>query len=200
MTNSASSARISVMDLPIESFATPAAWRAWLRSNHKSSVGVWLRFFKKASGVPTITYVEAVEEALCYGWIDSQMNRVDAQSYVQRFSPRRAGSLWSKINIGRVERLTAEKRMRAAGLIEVDAAKADGRWQRAYDPPSRLEIPEDFRAALKKNKKAQKFFATLNRANLYAVCWRLQTAKKPETRARRIAQLVAMFGEGKALH
>lgn len=187
-------------DLPVVTFESAAAWRAWLRTNHKASAGVWLRMFKKGSGVATVTYAEAVEEALCYGWIDSQMNRFDAESYVQRFSPRRPRSLWSKINIDRVERLIAAKRMRPAGLKEIENAKADGRWQRAYEPPSRSEVPDDFVQALAKNKKAKAFFATLNRANVYAVCWRLQTAKKPETRARRIAQLVEMFARGERVH
>jgi uncharacterized protein YdeI (YjbR/CyaY-like superfamily) len=187
-------------DLPVLAFESAAAWRRWLSSHHTSSAGVWVRFFKKGSGVPTVTYSEAVDEALCFGWIDSQAKRFDEQSYLQRFSPRRRRSLWSKINITRVEKLTAAKRMRAAGLKEVEAAKADGRWERAYEPPSRLSIPDDFREALAKNKKAQAFFATLNRANLYAVSWRLATAKKPETRARRIAQLIEMFSRGERVH
>jgi uncharacterized protein YdeI (YjbR/CyaY-like superfamily) len=118
------------LDLPVLAFESAAAWRRWLRSHHTSSAGVWLRFFKKGSGVPTVTYSEAVDEALCFGWIDSQVKRFDEQSYLQRFSPRRRRSLWSKINITRVEKLTAAKRMRAAGLKEVEAAKADGRWER----------------------------------------------------------------------
>ena len=187
-------------DLPVVAFATAAAWRAWLRANHASSAGVWLRMFKKGSGVATVTYAEAVEEALCFGWIDSQMNRFDGESYVQRFSPRRPRSLWSRMNIDRVEKLIAAKRMRPAGLKEVDDAKADGRWQRAYEPPSRSEVPDDFLSALARNKKAKAFFATLNRANVYAVCWRLQTAKKPETRARSIEQLVEMFARGERIH
>jgi uncharacterized protein YdeI (YjbR/CyaY-like superfamily) len=188
------------LDLPVLAFESAAAWRRWLRSHHTSSAGVWLRFFKKGSGVPTVTYSEAVDEALCFGWIDSQVKRFDEQSYLQRFSPRRRRSLWSKINITRVEKLTAAKRMRAAGLKEVEAAKADGRWERAYEPSSRLSIPDDFREALAKNTKAQAFFATLNRANLYAVSWRLATAKKPATRARRIAHLIEMFSRGERVH
>lgn len=193
-------AKRSAADDPVIAFETAAAWRRWLRANHKKSDGIWIRFYKKVSRTPSITYAEAVEEALCYGWIDSKAKRLDASSYVQRFSPRRPRGLWSKINIERAERLIAEGRMRQAGLAQVAAAQADGRWQRAYEPPSRATIPGDFTKALARNPQAKAFFATLNRANIYAICWRLDTAKRPETRARRIAQLVAMFAENRALH
>ena len=172
-------------------------WEQWLRRNHaKTDEGVWLRLFKKGAPETGVTYLEAVEVALCYGWIDGQGKPFDDISRIQRFTPRRKQSPWSKINTERAERLIAEGRMQPAGQAEIDRAQADGRWQRAYDPPSKAEIPDDFLKALNKNKKAAAFFKTLTKRNTYPVAYRLQTAKTPETRAKRIAQFVAMFERG----
>jgi uncharacterized protein YdeI (YjbR/CyaY-like superfamily) len=185
---------------PIKAFASATAWREWLAKNYAKSNGIQLRIYKKDSGKKTVSYAEALDEALCYGWIDGQKNKYDARSFLQKFTPRRPKSTWSKRNREHVARLTKEKRMVAAGQKEVDAAKMDGRWDNAYDPASTMEIPKDFLLELKKNARAFKFFKTLNRTNTYAIAWRLQTAKKPETRARRMQALLAMMRQGKKLH
>jgi uncharacterized protein YdeI (YjbR/CyaY-like superfamily) len=161
---------------------------------------VWLRLLKKGQAGSTLEYKQAVEIALCFGWIDGQGKRHDDISRVQRFTPRRARSVWSKINTERAERLIAEGRMRPAGLREVEAAKQDGRWQRAYDPPSKAEIPQDFLDELRKHKKAAAFFATLNKRNTYPIVYRLQTAKTPETRAKRMRAMIEMFERGEKFH
>lgn len=182
-------------------FSSQAKWNAWLKKNHVSvEKGVWLRLFKKDSGIKSVTYDEALDAALCYGWIDGQKNKHDAQSWVQKFTPRRARSIWSKRNIEHVERLIAEGKMTAAGLVQIEAAKADGRWARAYDAAKDMKVPEDFLKELSKNKKAKAFFDTLNKANTYAIAWRLQTAKKPETRERRMNALLEMMKKGEKLH
>jgi len=187
-------------DLAVESFVSQKDFHKWLHKNHAKLEGLWLRFFKKASGVATVTYAEALDEALCYGWIDSQLKRYDDKSYIQRFTPRRPKGPWSKINQGHVARLMAAKRMHPAGLKEVDAAKADGRWDAAYEPPSRRTVPADFKKALAKNKKAAAFFETLNRANVYAIYWRLNAAKTAETRSRWIERFVTMLANGETVH
>ena len=156
--------------------------------------------FKKDSGVKSVTYDEALDVALCYGWIDGQKNKHDARSWVQKFTPRRARSIWSKRNVEHVERLIAEGKMTAAGWVQIEAAKADGRWTRAYDAAKDMKVPEDFLKELSKNKKAKAFFDTLNKANTYAIAWRLQTAKKPETRERRMNALLEMMKKGEKLH
>ena len=161
---------------------------------------MWLRFFKKDSGVPTVSYAEAVEGALIYGWIDSQAKKYDARSYIQKFTPRRAKSVWSKVNREKVLALVRSGRMRAAGQAAVEAAKSDGRWDAAYDSPKTSAAPADFLKALRADKKAAAFYKTLNRANTYAIEWRIHAAKRPETRAKRIAALVAMLAAGKKLH
>ncbi|HTB22909.1 MAG TPA: YdeI/OmpD-associated family protein [bacterium] len=181
-------------------FPAAKAWAAWLKRNHAGSQGIWIRFFKKGSGVASISYAEALDEALCWGWIDGQVRSLDALSWIHRFSPRRARSTWSKLNRGHVARLIREGRMQAAGRAQVDAAKADGRWDLAYESPSAHTIPEDLRRALAKDKKAGAFFLTLNRANLYAISYRLQTAKKPGTRARRFEVILDMLRQGKKFH
>lgn len=186
--------------LPVLFVASPKAWQRWLRRWHAKGAGVWLLFFKKGTGIESLDHATALDEALCYGWIDSQARRWDDRSYLQKFSPRRARSKWSKINRDHVARLTREKRMQPAGLREVERAKADGRWDAAYDSPGQATVPLDFKRALARNKKAQAFFATLNRQNVFAICFRLQTAKKPETRARRIERFVAMLAEGKKFY
>ena len=186
-------------DLPVLPFADSNAWEAWLVAN-AASKGLWLKIAKKDSGIATVTYDQALEVALCHGWIDGQKRGFDGEYFLQRFTPRRPKGLWSKINIGKVERLIAEGRMRAGGQREVDAAKADGRWDAAYDGARNMETPPELAAALAKNKKARTFFETLDKTNRYAVCWRVQTAKKPETRAKRVETLVAMLARGEKIH
>ena len=183
-----------------QSFKTPNQWRNWLAKHHAQTEGIWLRFFKKASGAKSITYAEALYEALCFGWIDGQLKKYDSESWVQKFTPRRSKSVWSKRNREHVARLIKEKRMTAAGLKAVAIAKQDGRWERAYDSPKNMQVPPDFLRALRKDKNAYAFFQTLNKANTYAIAWRLHTARKPETRERRMQALLEMLGQGKPLH
>ena len=187
-------------ELPIRSFADDAAFERWLREHHAVARGVWVRFFKKGSTQKSVAYAGALDVALCFGWIDSQVKKHDDASYLQKFTPRGPKSIWSKRNRDHVARLLKEGRMHAAGLAAVDAAKRDGRWDQAYDSPKDMEVPPDFHAALAKNAKAKKFFSTLSRANLYAIGWRLQTAKKPETRAKRIRDIVTKLARGEAFH
>lgn len=184
----------------IIAFKTPEDWRAWLAENHARPEGIWLRLYKKASGVKSINYDQALDEALCFGWIDGQKKSFDEKSWIQKFTPRRAKSLWSKRNRDHIARLVKAKRMQPAGLKEVKNAKADGRWDQAYDSAKTMKIPEDFLKELKKDKSAYEFFLTLNKANVYAIAWRLQTAKKPETRERRMAAILDMLKNGKKLH
>lgn len=186
-------------DLPVLPFADAAAFEAWLVAN-AASKGLWLKIAKKDSGLATVTYAEALDVALCHGWIDGQKRGVDTLHFLQRFTPRRPKSLWSKINIGHVERLIAAGRMREGGLREIEKARADGRWDAAYDSGRTMTVPPELAAALAKNRKADAFFATLDAANRYAVCWRVQTVKKPETKAKRVETLVAMLARGEKLH
>ncbi|UHQ24916.1 YdeI/OmpD-associated family protein [Lysobacter sp. 5GHs7-4] len=186
-------------DLPIVVFADAAAWERWLEA-HADAPGLWLKIAKKNQGVVSVSYPEALDVALCHGWIDGLKRSCDAQYFLQRFTPRRPRSIWSKINIGKIEALIAAGRMRAGGLREVEAAQADGRWQGAYDSARNMEVPEDLAAALGKRGKARRFFEQLDRTNRYAVLWRIQTAKKPETRAARIEKLVAMLDRGEKIH
>ncbi len=184
----------------ILSFRSSAEFRKWLAENHRESDGIWLRIFKKDSGEPSVTYAEALDEALCFGWIDGLKQPHDEVSWRQRFTPRRPKSGWSRINTQHADRLIKAGRMKAAGQAAIDAAKEDGRWTAAYDSPSKATIPEDFLAALRKNKKAQTFFESLNKANRYAIAYRLQTAKKPETKQRRMEMILAMLDRGEAFH
>jgi uncharacterized protein YdeI (YjbR/CyaY-like superfamily) len=185
----------------IVGFASPAKWRAWLAKNHASTPGgVWLRMFKKASGKQSVTYSDALDEALCYGWIDGQVKSYDAESYLQKFTPRRRRSNWSKLNTERVERLIASRRMRAAGLAEVQAAQADGRWDAAYEPPSRVQPPVDFLERLARNNKAQAFFETLSRRQTYPIAYRLNSAKRPETREKRMQEILDMLARGETFY
>jgi uncharacterized protein YdeI (YjbR/CyaY-like superfamily) len=178
-----------------------AEWEAWLEAHHADTAeGVWLRLSKKADPNPSLFYVEAVEIALCFGWIDGQGRRNDEVSSWQRMTPRRARSPWSRINTERAERLVAEGRMRPAGQAEIDRAKADGRWTAAYEPSSTMAVPDDFLAELEHHPEAKAFFATLNRSNTYAVAYRLQEAKRPETRAKRIRTFIEKFERGERLH
>lgn len=186
--------------LPTKTFKTPREWRQWLAKNHSAANGLWLRIFKKDSGKETVSYAEALDEALCYGWIDGQKKKFDELSFLQKFTPRRPKSLWSKRNREHIARLIEEKRMTRAGLAEVTAAKKDGRWDKAYDAASTMTVPEDFLKELKKDKGAYAFFETLNKANTYAIAWRLQTAKRPETRAKRMEQLLVLLKARKKLH
>jgi uncharacterized protein YdeI (YjbR/CyaY-like superfamily) len=181
-------------------FRSSSEFRKWLGANHSQSNGIWLRIFKKDSGEPTGTYAEALDEALCFGWIDGQKQRQDDTSWLQRFTPRRPKSGWSKINTQHAERLIRGGRVKAAGLAQIVAAKKDGRWTAAYDSPSNATFPEGFLAELRKNKKAKAFFESLNKANRYAIAYRLQTAKKPETRRRRVEMILAMLARGEAFH
>jgi len=181
-------------------FRSPTEFRKWLAKNHRQPEGIWLLICKKHSDEPSVTYAEALDEALCFGWIDGQKQRHDDSSWLQKFTPRRRKSGWSKINTQHAERLIQTKRMKPPGRAEIEAAKKDGRWTAAYDSPSRSTIPEDFLAALRKNKKAYGFFESLNKANLYAIAYRLQTAKKPETRQRRMDAILAMMARSEAFH
>ncbi len=187
-------------DYQIIPFKTPKDFEKWLAKNHNRSTGIWLNFFKKDSGVKSINYKEALDEALCYGWIDGQAKSYDEKSWLQKFTPRRKKSIWSKRNTENIERLTKAGKMKPAGLKEVEAAKADGRWQKAYDSPGNMKIPDDFLKLLNKNNKAKKFFDTLNKTNLYAIAWRLQTAKKPETKERRMKLIIEMLSKGEKFH
>ncbi len=187
-------------EIPILAFASAKAWQQWLAKHHSTSDGIWLRLFKKTSATPSVSYAEALDAALCYGWIDGQLKSHDAQSWLRKFTPRRAGSIWSKKNLEHIARLTKAGQMKAAGLKAVEAAKADGRLKAAYDAPSKSEVPKDFLAALSRNAKAKTFFATLNRANVYAITFRLQTAKKPETREKRMKAILEMLGRGETFH
>ena len=177
-----------------------SAFEAWLRTNHSTCEGVWLEIARAGAPEATVSYEEAVEIALCHGWIDGQKKARDATHWLQRFTPRRPRSLWSKVNRARAEALIAAGRMQASGQAEIDRAKADGRWDAAYDSARTAAVPADLQAALHARPEAQAFFSTLNAANRYAVLWRVQTAKKPETRARRIEMLVAMLARGERIH
>ncbi len=181
-------------------FATAKAWETWLRKNGATSDGVWMLIAKAGADAPTVTYPQAIESALCHGWIDGPKKGVDDQHWLQRFTPRRARSLWSKINCAKATALAESGRMQPAGQAQVDAAKADGRWDKAYDGARTSTMPDDLQAALDAEPAANQFFTTLNATNRYAVLWRVQTAVKPETRARRIEQLVAMLARGEKIH
>ncbi|MCW3076363.1 MAG: bacteriocin-protection protein YdeI/OmpD-associated family [Bacteroidetes bacterium] len=187
-------------DLPILAFNTPQEFTSWLANNHTISAGIWIRLFKIKSGVPTITYAQALDVALCYGWIDGQKKVYDTESWLQKFTPRRNKSIWSKRNQEHVERLTKLGMMEAAGIKEVEAAKADGRWEQAYESSSNMVVPPDFLNELTKDKKAEAFFKTLNKTNIYSIVWRLQTAKKPETRTKRMQVILEMLKKGEKFH
>jgi uncharacterized protein YdeI (YjbR/CyaY-like superfamily) len=190
----------SVSDYPILLFADRAAFRAWLSEHHASQRGLWLRIAKAASPLQSVTYAEALDVALCFGWIDGQKKTYDADTFLQKFTPRQKRSPWSKRNREHVERLVAAGEMHPAGLAAVEAAKADGRWDRAYDSATTVTVPDDFQAALAEHTEAQAFFETLKGANRYAILYRIHTAVKPETRARRIADFVAMLQRRETLH
>jgi uncharacterized protein YdeI (YjbR/CyaY-like superfamily) len=182
----------------ILTFATQAAWDAWLEHQASSSTGVWLRLAKKGATEPTVTYAQAVESALCHGWIDGRKQTENAHYWLQRFTPRAARSIWSQINRQKAQALIASGRMRPAGLRQVQLAQEDGRWDAAYAPASTSTVPEDLQRAMDAHPRAKEFFATLNSRNRYAVLFRVHNAKKPETRARKIAQFMDMLSRGEA--
>jgi len=183
-------------ELPILPFASASLWERWLFEHHAQLDGVWIRMAKKASGIASVTHDEALDVALCYGWIDGQRNGADDNYFLQKFTPRRQKSLWSKRNIEKVAALTAARRMQPAGLAEAEAAKRDGRWEAAYASPKNMVVPDDFLLALGTNTQARAFFDTLGQSNVYAIAWRLETAKTPETRKRRFDALLATVEKG----
>lgn len=185
---------------PVLPFTTRDHWRAWLAAEHAIGDGLWIKFAKKGSGIPSITHLEAVEEALCYGWIDGQVKGIDDTWFKQRFTPRRPRSKWSRLMREKAEELIEAGRMEPAGLAEVERARADGRWENAYEPPSTATVPPDLQGALDASPAATKAFATLGASNRYAILHRIHDAKRPETRARRIAKFVAMLEAGEKLH
>lgn len=186
--------------LPVRLFRDQSAFEDWLLAEPRTSKGPWLRFAKKASTLATISKAEAIDSALCHGWIDGQLNKYDDISWIVRFTPRRSASKWSAVNRGRALELIDAGRMRAAGLAEVEAAKADGRWAAAYAPAGQAEVPADLQAALDRCPAAAQFFATLTGANRYAILYRIAGVKKAETRARRVAEFVAMLERGETVH
>jgi uncharacterized protein YdeI (YjbR/CyaY-like superfamily) len=187
-------------DLPVLAFADQAALEAWLEAEHATAPGLYVKIAKKGSGVPSVNWEQMVEVLLCFGWIDGRANRLDDHFYVQRITPRRPRSVWSAKNVATVERLIAEGRMRPAGLAAVEAAKADGRWERAYGGRTTITVPDDLAEALAAEPAAKEAFDGLDGANRYAVLWRVHTAVRPATRAKRISALVQMLAEGRRIH
>ena len=187
-------------ELSIIPFASRDAWATWLDENHATADGVWLKIAKKGSAIETVSYAEALDVALCYGWIDGQKAPFDERHWLQRFTPRRPRSKWSKVNRQKATELIEKGEMRHAGLREVERAKADGRWEAAYDAQSTTTVPDDMRRELEKNHRALEFFSKLDSRNRYAILYRIQDAKKSETRARRIEKYVAMLAEHKKLY
>ncbi len=188
------------MGYEVISFVDQTAFRAWLTKNGSAIQGVWLRMYKKASGMPSINYAEALDEALCFGWIDGQKKSYDEVSFLQKFTPRRTRSMWSKRNIEHIARLTSAGLMTEAGVREVERAQADGRWAAAYDAPSAMQVPDYFLEELHKHPKAEAFFEGLNKTNTYAIAWRLQTAKTDATRLKRTDLFIAMLEAGEKPH
>ena len=187
-------------DLPQIAFASAAEWERWLESNHAASDGVWIKMAKKGSGIESVRYPEVLESALCFGWIDGRREPLDDRRFLQRFTPRRPRSKWSRINREKVERLMADGRMRPAGHAEVERAKADGRWEAAYEGQQRISVPDDLQRELDALPEAKAFFDGLNSQNRYAILYRLQDAKRPETRERRLRKFVAMLEAGEKIY
>jgi uncharacterized protein YdeI (YjbR/CyaY-like superfamily) len=181
-------------------FPHQKAWAAWLARNHDKSPGVWVRLAKKASGIPSVSYSEALEVALCHGWIDARKKSESETTWLQQFTPRATKSIWSKINREKAMALVKAGRMKRAGLAQIERAKKDGRWEAAYDSPSSATAPPELQAALDQNARAKAFYATLDSQNRYAILFRIQTAKKPETRAKRIQRFVEMLENNEKLH
>jgi uncharacterized protein YdeI (YjbR/CyaY-like superfamily) len=187
-------------DLPVLSFPDQAAFEAWLEAEHATAPGVYVKLAKKGAGVPSVTYAELVESCLCFGWIDGRSNRLDERFYLQRLTPRRARSVWSQRNVDAVEALIEAGRMRPAGLAAVDAARADGRWERAYAGAKDITVPDDLAAALDAEPTVRAEFDALDGANRYAILWRVHTAATPATRAKRISAAVDLLREGRRIH
>jgi uncharacterized protein YdeI (YjbR/CyaY-like superfamily) len=186
--------------LPVIAFGSPAEWEKWLEDRHAAADGVWIKIAKKGSGIESISHPEALEIALCFGWIDSRREALDERYFLQRYTPRRPRSRWSQVNRDKVERLAADGRMRAAGVAEVERAKADGRWEAAYAGQRSAAVPDDLQHELDARPAAKAFFAALDSQNRYSILYRLQDAKKPETRARRLAKFVAMLEAGEKIY
>ena len=187
-------------ELPVYLFAGPAELEGWLEENHDTTDGAWLKIAKKGAPEPSVTYAEALEVALCFGWIDSQKRGLDETHFLQRFTPRRPRGRWSKINREKAEALIAAGQMRPAGLAEVEAAKADGRWEAAYEGQASAKVPPDLQRELDANPAAAEFFASLDSTNRYAIVYRLEEARKPETRERRLRKFIAMLERGEKIH
>jgi uncharacterized protein YdeI (YjbR/CyaY-like superfamily) len=190
---------VASTSLDSQLFDDSTAWETWLQTNHDSHTGLWLRLSKKNSGLASVTYDEALNAALCYGWIDGQKKSYDDKCFLQRFTPRRKASIWSKRNVNKVAELIASGRMRPPGQTEIDAAKADGRWERAYSGSSTAEVPPDFQAAMDADGHAAEFFKAINRSQRYSFLFRLETAKRPDTRQKRIEQFVKLLADEKCL-
>jgi uncharacterized protein YdeI (YjbR/CyaY-like superfamily) len=187
-------------DLPIVAFPSLADWEEWLETNHGVSQGIWLQFFKKGSGTPTVVYAEALNGALCYGWIDGQLRRGDEKFYLQRFTPRRKHSTWSRRNIDHVIRLEKEGKMRTAGWKAVADAQADGRWENAYDSQSNMTVPPKLMLSLSENPSSLAFFESLDKVNKYAIVWRIQSAKTDKIREKRMTVILEMLAKGEKIH
>jgi len=187
-------------DSPPRLFKNQGAWESWLEKNHAKSTGLWMRLAKKDSSLQSISYAVALEVALCYGWIDGQKKPENDRTWLQRFVPRSSKSIWSKINREKVENLMKAGRMKAAGLKVIEEARSNGRWDAAYDSPSRSAVPDDFQYALTISPRANEFFQTLDRANRYAILFRIQTAKKADTRTRKIREFIAMLARHEKIH
>lgn len=186
--------------LPIISFETQQDWERWLTEHHTETEGLWLKIAKKEAGISSVSYAEALESAICYGWIDGQKASFDDKYWLQKFTPRRAKSIWSKVNCSKALALIAEGRMQPAGIRQVELAQADGRWEVAYESQSKITIPDDFQRELDNNPKAQEFFTTLNSVNRYAILFRIQTAKRPGTRSARISTFIEMLSNNQKLY
>jgi uncharacterized protein YdeI (YjbR/CyaY-like superfamily) len=194
------SKRNTAGDIPVLLFKRAKDWSSWLDKNYATSSGVWLRLAKKESDLMSTSYAEAIEVALCYGWIDGQKKSYDEQSWLQKFTPRGAKSIWSKINREKAEKLIESGQIKPAGLQAIERAKQDGRWDAAYDSQSSAKVPSDLQAELDRHPKAKAFFATLNSVNRYAILFRIQTARKAETRARRIQQFIQMLERNETIY
>ncbi|MBI1280456.1 MAG: hypothetical protein GC179_20205 [Anaerolineaceae bacterium] len=187
-------------ELPVISFVSDKEWEQWLEENGSTSKGLWIKMAKKESGIVSINHPQALDVALCFGWIDGQRLKFDGQYFLQKFTPRRSKSMWSKVNQDKVATLIAAGRMREAGLKEIERAKADGRWAAAYESQSKMAVPDDLQAALDQNPAAKAFFDSLNSVNRYAILYRITTAKKTETRQKRLEKFITMLNEGKKIY
>jgi uncharacterized protein YdeI (YjbR/CyaY-like superfamily) len=191
---------VSEQDLPVRAFGSAVDWQTWLEAEHATSAGIWLKIGKRTAPERSVSYAEALEAALCFGWIDGQKRGLDADHWLQRFTPRKSGSRWSKINTAKADALIAAGRMRPAGQREVDEARADGRWDTAYHGQRASTVPDDLRQALDLNPAAAEFFTSISSVNRYAIVYRIGSVKRAETRARKIAQYVQMLAEHKTIH